>query len=454
MIPARRLRLPANHAMKLGARQGVDVTGRSRRRAERIVLAASGSHGDVHPFIAIGLALKARGMEAVIATREAFRDKVQAEGLAFAPLRPDIGDLQARFGLDAQAVAQGISDPHRGVSFMVRHLTMGFLREGVEDMLAATEGADLVVAHSTALPAKLAAEARGLPWLSAVLQPFAFMSAYDPPVTGIAPWLDALRPIISPSGYRLAYSLLRRKAERLVAPYYAVRRELGLADSGHPLFEGQFSPHGTLALYSPLLGEAQPDFPPNTTITGFCFYDSESGGGDGLDPELERFLNDGPAPVVVTLGTAGIDGGDFFEIAGQAVRRLDMRAVFLTGGVAAPSGLGRDIAAWSYAPYSKLFPRASLIVHQAGIGTVGQALRARKPQLCVPFLVDQPDNAARVNRLGAGKVLNPAKCDARRLAAKISAAAALQVEAGRGGGVSREAGGAEDAVRMIRAALI
>ena len=58
-----------------------------------------------------------------------------------------------------------------------------------------------------------------------------------------------------------------------------------------------------------------------------------------------------------------------------------------------------------YAPYSKLFPRAAVIVHQGGSGTLGQAVRAGRPMLIVPYGWDQPDNAARMERLGVGIAL-------------------------------------------------
>jgi UDP:flavonoid glycosyltransferase YjiC (YdhE family) len=65
--------------------------------------------------------------------------------------------------------------------------------------------------------------------------------------------------------------------------------------------------------------------------------------------------------------------------------------------------LPRTIAAFEYAPYSEVFPRAAAIVHQGGIGTTAQALRAGIPQLVVPFGFDQPDNAARLERLGVAR---------------------------------------------------
>jgi rhamnosyltransferase subunit B len=74
-----------------------------------------------------------------------------------------------------------------------------------------------------------------------------------------------------------------------------------------------------------------------------------------------------------------------------------------------------------YAPYSLLFPRAAINVHHGGVGTTAQALRAGRPQLIAPYLVDQPDNAARVVRLGAGRTLRLVDYRAERIAVEITA---------------------------------
>jgi rhamnosyltransferase subunit B len=63
------------------------------------------------------------------------------------------------------------------------------------------------------------------------------------------------------------------------------------------------------------------------------------------------------------------------------------------------------VAAFEYAPYSEVLPRACVIVHHGGVGTTGQALRAGRPVLIVPHAHDQFDNAVRVARLGRGRVL-------------------------------------------------
>jgi UDP:flavonoid glycosyltransferase YjiC (YdhE family) len=78
-----------------------------------------------------------------------------------------------------------------------------------------------------------------------------------------------------------------------------------------------------------------------------------------------------------------------------------------------------SILAVPYAPHSLLMPRAAVNVHQGGVGTTGQALRAGKPQVIVPFAHDQPDHAARITRAGLGRTVYRDACTAQTLAATL-----------------------------------
>ena len=165
-----------------------------------------------------------------------------------------------------------------------------------------------------------------------------------------------------------------------------------------------------LALFSHVIGEPQPDWPAKTLVTGFPFYDEKD---SALAPEVTRFLDDGEPPIVFTLGSsAAWDAGSFYEESIAAAQLMGKRAVLLVGpdpSVQLPQPLPRDVIAAAYAPYAQIFPRASVVVHQGGIGTTGQALRAGKPMLVMPFGGDQYDNGARVARLGAGRTIGRKK---------------------------------------------
>jgi rhamnosyltransferase subunit B len=120
---------------------------------------------------------------------------------------------------------------------------------------------------------------------------------------------------------------------------------------------------------------------------------------------LQEFLDAGEAPVVFTLGSAAVKtAGNFYMESLAAVQKLGCRAVFLVGELKLENLPSKAIAI-DYAPYSELFPYSKAVVHQGGIGTKAQALRAGVPMLVVPISYDQPDNAARVVRLGIGRTI-------------------------------------------------
>jgi UDP:flavonoid glycosyltransferase YjiC (YdhE family) len=275
-----------------------------------------------------------------------------------------------------------------------------------------------MVTHPITFAAPVIAQVRRLPWVSTVLAPMSFFSATDVPVPAPAPFLARLERL-GPWYGRVMAAFARRSTQSWMNPVFELRRELGLPPGEHPLFEGQFSPTLTLALFSRVLAEPQPDWPRNVALTGFVFYN----GPEVLQPELETFLNAGRPPVVFTLGTSAVAAaGRFYEESVDAVRRLGIRAVLLTGGFEQnrPRGtLPPGVVLVDRAPHQLLFPRAAVVVHQGGAGTLAQALRAARPMLVVPHAHDQPDNAFRVARLGVARTVLPRKYRGPRVANEL-----------------------------------
>jgi UDP:flavonoid glycosyltransferase YjiC (YdhE family) len=99
----------------------------------------------------------------------------------------------------------------------------------------------------------------------------------------------------------------------------------------------------------------------------------------------------------------------FYRDSLAAARKLGRRAILLMGDRVDPilqQDRGGDFLACRYVPHSQLFQRAAAVVHQGGVGTLAQALRAGRPELIVPFYGDQFDNAARAARLGVGRSIH------------------------------------------------
>lgn len=419
--------------------------------AKRIVLATFGSPGDLYPFLAIGTELRARGHEPIVATSALYRDKVAAASLDFAPVRPDRSPSQQ----DPDFLDRVIRDRvPPGTVF--RAMFLPSLRDSLEDLLDAMEGADAVVTHTLASAARLAAEARGLPWVSAVMQPMGYLSAYEPPLIGPRAISWTLRSL-GPASTRPVLKLARRLTESWATEWRDLRADLGLAPvRDHPLWEGQHSPIRSLGLFPQVLGEPQPDWPPQARVTGFPFYRPPH---QSLDPKLRQFLENAEPPLVFTLGTTAInDPGSFFEESAAVVGRLGHRAVFFVGGGKQEicDDVSGEAIAVSYAPHDLVFPFARAIVHQGGIGTLSETLLAGKPMLIMPYGHDQADNAWRARRVGVARVVSRRRYRAGVVGRELSRlledpaprAAAVRVSRE----VSRERG-VERAADLIEAAL-
>ena len=379
---------------------------------KRIVINCWGSHGDLFPYIGLAVALKARGHAPVVATAEIYRDEVERAGVEFAHVGPDLDP-------DDTTLYERVMHPSKGGEVIIRDLLMPKLAETHAQLRDVAVGADLLVAHPLTVSVPIVAERAKVPWVSTTLAPMLFFSATDFPVLPQMPLLHhvgklgtwAARPLVG---------LARRMTKGWFAPVDRFRAKLGLPPAGHPMFEGLYSRRLTLALFSRVLADPQPDWPPNVVTTGFVFY---NGTDHTLVPELEAFLASGPPPVVFTLGTSAVGAaGRFYHESAAAAARLGVRAVLLTGGFERnrPDGpLSRDVLLVDRAPHELLFPRASAIVHQGGIGTTGQALRSGRPMLVVPYSHDQPDNAQRVTKLGVARTLYPRRYRAARVAREL-----------------------------------
>lgn len=385
----------------------------------RIVFATVGSLGDLFPFLAVGQELQRRGHRVTIATHIVHQLAVEQAGLAFANAS-GMSEPEDRESFVAHAF-----HPWRGPRFVVHDVAALDVHASHDRLLPLFADADVVVTSTLAFAAQIIAEqgsaAGRQRWLSAVLAPAGFISASDPPATGFRLLDRFFRS--SPKRGRWLAAMATRVSHRWTAPVRALRRELGLPPQsplGDPFHRGQHAPLGVLAMFSPLLGQPQPDWPPHVVITGAARYQQPG----TSDPALHDFLDAGNPPLVFTLGSAAVHANaSFLRESIQAALQLGQRAVLLTGSPAMraklPADLPASIHCVDYAAHAELFPRAGVIVHHGGIGTSSEALRSGRPMLVVPHGFDQPDNAARLQRLGVAAILPASRYRADRAATML-----------------------------------
>jgi UDP:flavonoid glycosyltransferase YjiC (YdhE family) len=416
----------------------------------RIVLSNIGTLGDTNPLIAIALELKRRGHTPVMALPAVYESRIRPLGLEFHAVRPDIDPNNT-------ILVEMIYDIKNGTEHGLRDFLFPVLRQTYADLLdAATkpERADLLLLGELNYAGPLVAEVTGIPWASYVLAPLSFFSAFDPPVLPPYPRLARADKVVPGFG-RVIRRVARFVSRKWPEPIYELRRELGLPRGANPLFDAKHSPSLVLALFSRMLGVEQKDWPEHTLITGFCYYDADAG-NQALPANLEKFLAAGPPPVVFTLGSAAVlAAGNFYEVSAKAAIRLGIRAVLLIGTDPRnqlKTKLPESVCVAEYAPYSELFSRAAMVVHQGGVGTTAQCLRAGKPMLIMPFSHDQPDNARRMKRLKVARVIQRGSYKPWRVARRLKAMLANSLLAQRAESVGKLLAG-EDGVRAACDAL-
>lgn len=362
-----------------------------------LLLMPLGSSGDVHPFLGLGKALRARSHDVTLLTNGHFRGAAERAGLPFV----EIGT--------AEQYAEWIRDPdlwhpRRGFRAVFKPEMLEFNRKAFEEVRARHRpGETVVVAGSLALGARVAREALDIRLASVHLQPTLLRSLANPPMFGptkalwyTPTWLT--RAIVWLVDRAMIDPVIRRAVEPL-------RRDLRLPPGGRYLHDYVHSPDLVLAMFPAWYGTA-PDWPPQVRQIGFPLFDDRAGGE--LPSAVRDFLAAGSPPVVVTFGTGMVQGERHFAAAAKALRLTGRRGLLLTPcREQVPATLPPGVMHVDYLPFSLILPHALALVHHGGVGTCSQGLAAGIPQVVMPLSHDQPDNADRLTRFGVARTLMP-----------------------------------------------
>ena len=379
----------------------------------RWLLASWGSRGDLHPFLALGRGLMARGDEVTLVGHPEWSDETHSAGLRFVPTDEPMRDeifqrhpeiLSSRWG--------GIPSLHA----LVREVIAPGFPPLLAALLAEAPQHDAIIAHHFAFPGAIAAEATGKPWVTVTLAPGVIPSAYSLPGAqfGRAGKRSA-RPGAQPSdlaGGPAHHQPPRRSSRQSVAARSRTRTDPGCR------LRSAFSIAQPAALQQTFRAALRRIGAARKSRPAFAFSIRRR---PRWETRSRHFWLRANRRCFFTLGsTAARSPGRFYEDAAEACRRLRLRGLLLVGSPAnRPQHIPPGVLAVDYAPYGLLMLRVRAAVHQCGIGTLSHALRAGLPSVAVPFAFDQPNNACRLEELGVAEVVRPEKRNATTLTAAL-----------------------------------
>lgn len=419
-----------------------------------LLLSTLGSAGDVHPYVAIALALQRRGHHVVVMTNPYFQDRIAAAGLGFWPVGTRDEYLQ-------MVTHPDLVTPRASIRHVLNNLVLGTFRQQADALREASVALrpQLIVNHHICFGISAAAEVLRIPIVHGVLAPLFWLSHHEriiPPVLPYAPaWLhQAMRRVKRAIGpWTLDRPVNRHRADvgappirrtflharggEDFRPSVAQASRLCVSSSASDTGEtpvppdrvfrsDSLQPPTILGLWSPHFRAKLPDDPTTSHICGFCTWDRPPTSSAQLDEqrEITRWMDDAEPPVLITLGSSvSHHGKDTYTLAARACAKLGTRALLLTGDTTIPaSDLPTGIRAVPYAAYSAVMPRASTIVHHAGIGTLAAAMRAGRPQVILPFANDEFDNTHRARTLNVALEVRPNQRTLKHLCAALDTA--------------------------------
>ncbi len=384
-----------------------------------ILILTLGSRGDVQPYVALGKGLKAAGHSVTVCASSSFESFITSNGLNYGYMSDEFIKL-----VDSDAGREAMehgSNPFALVKTMLsllqesKRIFRTMLKETWETAQAARP--DVVIYHPKSLGGSHIAEKLGVPAILAtpvpVIVPTAEMVAVGMPALKLGGWYN-----------QLSYTLIHKGYHTYDGEINAFRQEsLGLAPmpkSSSPLQTTGGKPIPVLHGYSPSVSPRPADWPETAHITGYWFLE----GQPGWQPPagLVDFLAAGAPPVYIGFGSmAGQNPQRLAEIAIEALQKAGQRGILATGWGGLEAGsLPKSVLKIDQAPHSWLFPRVAAVVHHGGAGTTAAGLRAGRPNIITPFMVDQPYWGERVHALGAGSKPIPQKrLTAEKLASAI-----------------------------------
>jgi rhamnosyltransferase subunit B len=338
-----------------------------------VLIAVNGSFGDLYPMLAVAARLQALAAKVTLVAPSFYRQMCERHGFEFTELG------RARDYVESiQYDRTMLTDT--GTGELMDRSNFQPLEQRYAETLAAADSADAVVAPLHVVPAHLVAEKKRIPFIACAL---------------------GMAHLTSPTAGGRADKAYAARTARWHKALSDLRRKHGLARQALPCTSMLRSASCTLGLLPAFLAQ-ESSYITNLEIVGYPQYQQSGLLNPFRDEELRTFCDS--RTVVFSFGSFAdaCDPSSLFEESVAACRMLGLKCLYLSRYVdteIAARVAGDDVILRDYVPHREVFPLVGAIVHHGGTGTLMHACEYAKPMVIVPFFLDQPLHAARMQSL-------------------------------------------------------
>ncbi len=359
----------------------------------KISILTLGTRGDVQPFVALAQKALERGHQVVICTGKTFKPFIEDTGIEF---REAASDLMAMLETaEGQMVFKhALQHPFRTKKYLDEVVNPVF-RQTLDQFYEAAQGTDVILYHPKAFGAPDIAEALDIPCISIPPVPITF-PIDEFPNLAIFPTKNLGKHL-----NRWSYSVIAQAERSSINEVNDFREKtLHLPKRQSGLYT--FSLNGqTIPIIYPISKALFPEvtsWEGRVLTPGFFYLDSAIA---QLDPSLTSFLSTGSAPIIISFSSMPLKSPEQFKTCLQeALHATHQRGILLAGNSGLRFDKDENLLTIDAAPHLLLFPHGKGIIHHGGVGTMAAAIKSGKPQLIIPFSVDQPFWAYRLYRQG------------------------------------------------------
>lgn len=359
----------------------------------RIVIFTLGSRGDVQPYVALGVEALKYNHEVVICTGESFKSFIEDNNIEFAKADLDLmALLQTEEG--QEVFNNGTKHIIKAMKYAKEKVNPAY-RKTMEQFYNCAKNADIIIYHPKSFGAQDLALKLDIPCICISPVPFIY------PIEEFPNLVVYSQGSLGKYVNKLTYIPIKYADASNIKEINDFRKNvLNMPTRKSGIYAYSINNKAIPIVYpiSKYLFEDVKTWDNRVYLPGFIFLENKE---DKLDKEIYEFISKGSKPIVVSFSSMPLKNPHKFkETLVKALSKSNNRAIVLTGVSGMNFENEENILAVSSAPHNMLFPLSKGIMHHGGVGTMASALKAGKPQLIMPFSVDQPFWANRLYKLG------------------------------------------------------